>query len=226
MKLLFFILLLAVINLNAQKKIIIPVINDDKEKYDTDFFSKEIRKNVKDSIYITERENQFYVNDKNGKSLISYTRSYKTDGFSGYDYSQNSLFGVYRLFYPNNILKEKGIMCWFGFKIGKWYHYDEHGKLVSVENYDKGFDFTYLMIFNYCKKNKIPLEKIEWGLRTSIFKKVKENTFVWVISYFGISDFDKGKKVEKVVQLDGKTGKVIEKSEYPLPVDGETLIKK
>ncbi|MFP3832921.1 hypothetical protein [Chryseobacterium sp. SIMBA_028] len=44
-------------HLNAQKKMVIPVINDHPEKYDTDLFSKEIRKNVKDSIYITDMKN-------------------------------------------------------------------------------------------------------------------------------------------------------------------------
>ncbi len=219
-----FILLLVSTCYNAQKKAVIPLLDNKPEKFDLHIRSNELAKKIKTKVYITDREDSFHVNDKDGKTLISYNRSYdvvnQKFAFSGYDYSQNPLFGVYRQFYPNNILKEKGRYCWFGFKIGDWYHYDEDGKLISVENTDQGFDFTYKMLLNYCKQNKIPLEKREeGGFVTSIFKTVKENTSLWIIRYFGMSDSDPTRKVDKFIMLDGKTGKTVEKGEHPLPVD-------
>lgn len=91
-------LFLALINFNAQKKNIIPSVNMKSEKFDVDIFSKEVKKNRKDKIYFTYRENEFIVNNKMGDNLISYSRSHKGSSFSGYDYSLNPLFGVYKSF--------------------------------------------------------------------------------------------------------------------------------
>lgn len=217
-----FLLFLAMNNFNAQKKGTIPIINDKPEKFDTEIFSKEVKKNRKDKIYITNRDDVFIVNDQVGNTLIDYSKSYNLGTFSGNDYSLNPLFGVQRDFYKNNVLKTKGVFCWFGFRMGKWYHYDDQGKLISIEDCDQGFNFNYKMIFDYCKRNNIPLERKESGYRTSIFKSFssEKNTFLWEIIYYGISDIDYTKKVEKSVLMDGQNGTVINKSERPLPVGG------
>ena len=93
------------------------------------------------------------VKNKIGEEIIYYSKSKdKYSGFSGYDYSENPIMGVFRDFYPNNKIKTKGVFCKFGFKIGKWYNYDEKGHLVSQEDNDRGFDFTYNDVFEYCFK--------------------------------------------------------------------------
>lgn len=210
----YFFLFFALINLNAQKKNRIPVINDQPEKFDVLVFSKDLKKNRKDKIYINERENSFIVNDKTGKNLVSYSRSHKGSSFSGYDYSLNPLFGVYKEFYPNNVLKTKGVYCWFGFKLGTWYYYDENGKLLSTENTDEGWDFTYKMVLDYCRKNNISLERQEYGVRTQIRKYFSEekNSNFWIVSYA-----DKNKGVERILHLDSKNGKVLNELETEIP---------
>lgn len=210
----YFLLFFAIINSYAQKKNTIPIINARPEKFDVALLSDEIKKNRKNKIYITDRENDFIVNDKTGSNLVHYSRSYKESYFSGYDYSINPLFGIYKEFYSNHILKTKGIYCWFGFKLGQWYHYDKKGKLVSIENTNEGWDFTYKMVLDYCRKNSISLERQSSGVRTQIRKFFPEgkSSNLWVISYN-----DKSKGVERILNLDSKNGKVVNEFEYDLP---------
>lgn len=216
----YILLFLALINFNAQKKDVIPFVNDKPEKFDVGVFSKEVERNRKDKIYITDRENAFTVNDNTGENLISYSRAYQGSSFSGYDYSLNSLFGIYKEFHPNNILKTKGIYCWFGFKLGQWYHYNENGKLISIENTDEGWIFTYKMVLDYCKKNKISLERIKYGTRTQIRKFVSPEKKIWLISFPDKSNHDSKKMIEKTLHLDSKTGKLLNTFEDPLPIGG------
>lgn len=100
----------------------------------------------------------YEVNDHNHNRVAYYTKS--SDGsYSGYDYSQNPLIGIYREFYPNGNIKTKGLVCWFGFNIGLWYYFNESGNVINTIDYDDGFDFSYEQVFKFCEENKISLQK-------------------------------------------------------------------
>lgn len=158
-KILICIVIIVFNNFSSQNNIIaIPTIDNYSESFnqkDYHKLSNLIRKQlkVKKEILYYTRENLLVVKNSIGEELINYTKSNDDkSGFSGYDYSENPIIEFFREFYPNNNIKTKGIFCWFGFKIGKWYNYDENGNLIYKDDYDKGFKFTYKDIFEYYKE--------------------------------------------------------------------------
>ena len=219
-KILICIVIIVFNNFSSQNNIIaIPTIDNYSESFNYERLSQIKQLNKKtiksEEYYTTQRENLFVVKNSIGEELINYTKSNDDkSGFSGYDYSENPIIGIFREFYPNNNIKTKGIFCWFGFKIGKWYNYDENGNLISQDDYDKGFKFTYKDIFEYCIKNNIPLDKKEYGYKTSIRKYIsaKEKTYLWGIDYL-----DTEKNLVKIIELNGKDGSISKTYEYPMP---------
>jgi len=211
--------LLIITNCKSQKinKMSIPIINNKSEILNIDNFSQHNlnkRSQSNENYFITTRDNLLEVKNHNGETIISYSKSDNVNYFSGYDYSTNSIIGIYKEFYSNNVLKTKGLYCWFGFKIGKWYSYNEKGELISYEDFDQGFNFTYEMVFSYCNKNNISLEKKGSGNTTTITKYISEdkNVLLWGISYYDNNS-------NKIIELDGKNGDLVRTFELPLPID-------
>ena len=150
--------------------------------------------------------------DKRGNELRDFHR-YK-DEISGYDYSSNPIFGIYKEFYPNGNIKLKGLYCCFGFNIGQWFNYDNNGKLIKTINNDLGYTFNTDSLINFCKKNAIPLKKVEWGFGTYIHKRVsKKGKLVWVIQY---PDFNSQQYI--TLSLDAKKGKVLNTTYSVFPI--------
>lgn len=209
-----------IINCTSQKKNImsIPIIDNSSESFNYEILSETNKSSFKgENYYKTQSKNRLVVKDRTGEELINYTKGNNEDsGFSGYDYSENSIIGVFKQFYPNNTIKTKGVFCWFGFKIAKWYNYDENGNLISTDDFDRGFDFTYEDVFEYCKINNISLEKKEEN-RTEIRKYVSPNEEE---SFWGIRYRSKEKGVYINIRLDGKTGTEIARTESTLPSGG------
>lgn len=215
--------LLTIFNCRAQriKKMSIPVINDKSEVLNIHEFSdyNGLNKNklkIDSPYYVTSREDLLEVNNEKRETIISYSKSYNTDIFSGHDYSINPVIGIYKEFYSNKILKTKGLVCWFGFKIGLWYKYNEEGVLISTEDFDKGYDFTYDKVFLYCRDHNIPLEKKSSGNSTLITKSLSNDGSLYL---WGISYPDYNKKIEKTLKLNAKDGSLTEEFERPLPLD-------
>lgn len=216
-------LFLLPLHTNAQTNDImkkIPVINADYEflKRDSIFFGKGKKENRirivdNDTINVLTTETSYREYDKNRK--LREIRDSKTH-MSEWDYSENQLFKVYRRFYPTGEIQFKGVSSIYGFRVGKWYYYDEKGNLIEVVDHDKGFDFTMEDIFAFCLANNISLE--ERGLfapATGIRKYTDaENRTFWFITY---RDYTKGKTI--MLQIDAKTGAVVKTSESNLPTE-------
>lgn len=208
---------------NSQKdiKMKIPQITDSVEKFEIPNLSinsldKEAREISSNKIHITKEENRYEVRDSNDEVLILYSKGLEKESFfSGYDYSLNPIIGLYKEFYPNNSIKVKGVYCWFGFKIGKWYSYSEDGDLISTDDFDDGFNYSVDQIFQFCKNNDIPLEKKMDGFRTEISKYISQDQkYYWYIQYP-----DNEKECYINIQIDGFDGKVIAKKEIQFPSD-------
>lgn len=218
MKKIFYLLInLLIINCTSQKQLShLPTINKNSEKFNKERLSQIIQLNKRTTkskeYFTTQRKNLLIIKNSIGEELINYTKSNDDNsGFSGYDYSENPIIGVFRQFYSNNNIKSKGIFCWFGFKIGKWYNYDVNGNLISTHNFDKDFDFTYEDVFKYCKKNNISLEKKEEN-HTDIIKYLSPDLKE---SFWGIRYRSKEKSVYINIRLDSKSGKEIVRTESP-----------
>ena len=214
--------LLIISGCNTTKNITMkkPVINNSVEKLDISDLPDEVgtnKINKSENVYITKTDNSYNVRNKDGKTIVYYSKGSEIgSAFSGYDYSENPIIGIYKEFYPNNNIKTKGIYCWFGFKIGKWYHYSEDGNLVSIDDFDTGFKYTLDQVFAYCQENGISLEKKESGLVTTISKynSIEDNKNYWVIRYPNYE-----KQVYINIQIDGLNGNIVKTVESPFPAD-------
>jgi|SRR5690554_3985155 len=216
---------------NSQKlnKMNIPKINNEPERFEKSLFTKEQNKvdrtikklkkadNEIDTVYVISSFSRIEERDKEGNLLIYYSSGgLGSDGtISGYDYSLNPIIGIYKEFHPNGNIRLKGIYCWFGFKIGEWFYYDEEANLIKSENFDDGYSFTHEMLFKYCEENKISLEKVTSGYRTHISKYQDNNgIYFWYIKY---PDIQNG--IYSIIKMSGETGKIVERDEEALPYE-------
>lgn len=166
LKICFLVIMMSSLSYTAQenKNMAIPTIDNSSKLFNANRLAQvntRAKISVDDNkLFTTVKDNLVEVKNTNGKIIISYSKNNdEKSGFSGYDYSESSDIGVFREFFPNGNLKTKGLFCYYGFKIGEWYNYNEDGILISVDDYDKGFDFDYNEIINFCIKNNISLEK-------------------------------------------------------------------
>jgi len=195
-----------------------PNITSAPEKFDKSVFTNKKSERIqgKDTVYIYSDDFSYFEHDKNHRILKHFSSSSNSKGeVDGYDYSVNSIFGIYKAFYSNGIIKEKGLFCWFGFKMGIWYYLDEAGTLVNSVDYDSGYDFGVELIFDFCTKNNIPLIRDDNSYSTRISKAEKDGQKIWFIEY----PFYKNGTI-KFIELDGKTGQVIREFEREFPQGG------
>ncbi|WP_326981326.1 hypothetical protein VUJ46_13785 [Chryseobacterium sp. MYb264] len=199
-KILIFIWLSIFMQCQTQKRdtLKIPLVNDSFEKFNI----KDFENNAVRGSRVLKNQNQLILED-----IQSY-------GFIRQIYQQN-IFCFNYLFYKSGNIKEKGIGFIKGASIGVWYHFDEDGKLIKEENTDEAYAFTPEDIIKYCKKNNIELSKGYHegdGYQTSVYKNELDGKKVWLLSY--IISLNKQEKEVKLT-LDGQTGKVIKREEFP-----------
>ena len=153
-------------NNNAMK---VPEINKEFEKLDISIFSEHpvagINQKINEESGTTFKlfnGRKYEEWDQKSKRTI---RSFYASGereikrITGYDYSVNPIVGIYKEFYPDGKIRVKGLYCWFGFKIGTWFYFDQDGVVAKEEDTDVGFSFTYKDVFEYCKENNVSLER-------------------------------------------------------------------
>ncbi len=203
-KILIFIWLSIFIQCQVQEKdsFAIPVVNSSSEKFDIKILKQ---KNRLDTFFLSY----------NNESTIVRQLQDQSYGFIDRVFYQKTYFTLIKKYYRNKNIKDKGISFNEGSPIGIWYHFDETGKLIKEENTDEGYTFTPEDLVKYCKKNNIELSKgyhESEGYQTSVYKSELNGKKVWKISY--LISFNKQEKEVKLT-LDGQTGKVIKREEFP-----------
>lgn len=119
----------------------------------------------------------------------------------------DELFYYGEIYYLNGNMRSKGITSRLGFSIDKGYKYDDDGNLIETIDYDDGYEFNYEKVLEFCAKNNIDILSKAGPQRNTILKVTLENgKKVWVINYHNI----KTNKTD-TYQLDGRTGKIIQK---------------
>ena len=192
-----------------------PNIDSAAEEFDKSVFinKRSIRIDGNDTIYINSDSFRYVESDKNHRELKQFSRGSNSNGeVGGYDYSVNPLFGVYKAFHSNGMIKEKGLFCWFGFKMGIWYYYNNEGSLISTTDYDKGYNFGQTDLFEFCAKNSIPLIRNDSSSATKLLKADVKGKKYWIIEY---NSYSLGKV--KFIELNAATGEVIREFETQFP---------
>ena len=119
----------------------------------------------------------------------------------------DEIFSLNESYYLNGNLRSKTTGSWLGFAINKGFKYDSEGNLIETIDNDKGYDFDYEDVSNFCNKKNIDILSKDGPSRNTIFKTTLEKgRKVWIINYHKT----KNNKVD-TYQLDGKTGEIIQK---------------
>lgn len=197
-------------------------LTPDFEKIDTTFF-----KNYKSELTSLEKKNNNIKIKNNVKSY--FNKDSRGMNYTEYDSNNNLLkeiiesedqftvrefpaptIEIYKEFYKNGNIKTKGMGSVLGFNIGKSYHYDDKGKLVEEKDHDKGYQFDYVKVFDFCKKKNIDFQSQKDKSNVKIEKIVYEGIPCWFIANNNTKEYD-------FYILDGKNGAVLKEGKMPLP---------
>lgn len=204
MKNIFLIVFLLLINSckSQHSKPMIPKINSQPEMFSEINFERLIDKNqfVKRGFLSGNTYIEIYTNNDGKITLETPTDSY---------------FSIYKEFYNNKSIKQKGLQfnlnTGSSFLKGSWYEFDESGKLIKETDYDKPFKFTFEDILKLCEKENITVDKgpilQSTGWHTTISRGLENNHPYWSIEWLKKPDI-----LEKIT-LDGITGKVVSRTE-------------
>ncbi len=204
------------IEMKHKEKLNYPTLTNETELFDISTFGEnktEVSTINGDTIYHHYNQQSYEEVDNKRNLLKSFSRSSDDGTISGYDYSVNPILGIYKEFFSNGQIKVKGVFCYYGFRVGKWLYYNNEGLLTDTIDYDLCYTFNTDDIINFCKENKVPLEKVTFGHRTSIYKKkTPDGKCVWVIRYPRQDIF-----YYITLQIDASNGTILKTERSPFP---------
>ena len=103
-----------------------------------------------------------------------------------------------RSFHLNGKLKLKGLYYPSRVELGVWKDYDEEGNLITEENYDEGYEYSFKEVINFMRLHSINIRD-KWT-------RISRGDGRWYISYL----LDGLPSYQRIIVLDGKTGKKLE----------------
>lgn len=179
----------------TKHNIMIPELDSTFEKLDIDLYNKEVEPISGKRIVVSGK-----------KYLEEEKQSY---GFIRREFFNDTYFVLIKKFTKKGGVLEKAISFNNGYPIGFWYKFDEQGNLTEEIDTDKGYDYGWKKIVQYCEDHEIELTKgyPKGGFHTSVYKEEENGKKVWVITRQTAGD-----KLEAIT-LDGKTGKELNKKE-------------
>ena len=201
-----------------------PTITGTTEVFDTTLFkNRPPIKILKDKGYVLEcfRDNEYWKMYELKTIMImdyQYLRGKNDPKILGTDYSVNPIFGVFKEFTKDGIIQVKGMICYYGFKLGTWYYYNALGRLTKSVDQDAGYKFGVADIINYCLKNSIPIEKKQedkrndFPLVTIARIRLKNKHPAWLIIY-------PENIVDKTVYIDAENGRILKIKITPAPLN-------
>ena len=200
------------------------LISPDFEKLDTGIFYRMHNRRGKDKhTFMNNGEYRITYNDtdlyksQNAEVVTIYSTNHKVikeiERFEGsfilWEYLNQYIY-IGKTYYSNGNIKNKGIHSIYNFFIGNQYEFNEMADLISVINTDKGFNFSFSDVLEYCKTNNIVLENVN-GERGWVKKGLKKT--IWLIETPGESH------TYKTFTINAKTGKLIKIGQEAMAID-------
>jgi len=161
-------------------------------------------------------DNNIFTYEYRGKKDSSnyFLMGNKRNGYTYLHYFENKYHKIVKHYYPNGNIKEKGFMVNSSdTKTETWYEFDENGKLTKTINYDKLTDLSLNDVLRFCELEKITIksgyQEPFSGFYNSIYRYYDENSssYIWAVRWL------KKHNLVEYIRLDGKTGKIREKTE-------------
>ncbi|HQX29782.1 MAG: hypothetical protein IPI00_06995 [Flavobacteriales bacterium] len=178
-------------NCVAQKNMnMVPYVDDKFSTFDIKAFDQ-------------ERVDRKRVIQKDGMYIEEEIQSY---GYIRRTYHNDSYFKVNEKYYATGGIKTRALLFNSGSERGFRYEFNERGSVVSREDTDTGYSFTWDDVIAYCNDRAIPLVKgyVHGGWQTMINKnKNDEGIAVWVVTW------KKGLSRLEEITLDGATGELL-----------------
>ena len=123
--------------------------NNMEEKLDIKWLKRKAEKTVYINGVIA-----YYLENKQRNGTIVIIEGDEENGFTESRIPKNSYYEIYKEYYPNGILKQKGSLLGEHTAIGMWYYYDELGNLSETVNEDRKFGkFGYMDVLDFLIKN-------------------------------------------------------------------------
>lgn len=156
------------------------------------------------------------------KNVNSFTSSdgtyteYDAESSGGYFITiqpLNSCFQIFKKFYKNGNIREKGLVINKGnAKKGEWYYFSETGVLEREENSELHYKYNFDDLLLYLKKEDIPVTigRADVGFHTEISNNSDSIPPQWYVSW--LKDSSKMPNTIEKITIDGKSGKIISKS--------------
>lgn len=166
------------------------------EKLDIKWLQKKAKKTVYDtgdvSYYLEYKE-------KGTKVIIEGDNE---DGYTEIRIPKNAYYEIYKEYYPNGVLKQKGSLFGEHTAIGMWYFFDEQGNLAETVNEDEKFGkFGYLDVLDFLIKSSYVEKNTHKGiLKINIVFSVEDLTWQIRVTMpdYKINDYT----------IDGNTGEI------------------
>lgn len=182
-------------------------------------------KKIDDLRNISLKENSIETFRKDSTIELQFSRKYKYDELLEYNqkgsiikktiikedntveiYQPISPFlNYYERYYPNGNITVKAINSWLGFGIGMQYNFSKEGKLIKEKDRDKGYNFTFDDVLQFCERNDIDLLS-KCGFPHRVVK-IEEDKKYWIIEYCN----SKTGKIEGY-KLDASSGEIVLKT--------------
>lgn len=185
-------------NSNNKKKMI-PIIDKKFEIFNREYYDRLYKINPNSLNELLSNGN--YIEIVEANSGLAYR-----------EFVKDSYFIITKGYFKNGKIKGKGLV--FNnktFQKGIWYEFDESGQLIKEIDYDEPYKFTFENIIEFCKNEKIPLQKgpilQSTGYHTAIRRDFNTESSWWQIEWL------KKPNVIEIITLDGKTGKVLKRQE-------------
>jgi hypothetical protein len=179
-------------------------------------------------VTIDHNGNSFKDEELSDGTLVSFT-STKSDIWEEITHKKG-WFIIRKNFYTNGIIKTKWMTNKTDYtiksKYGKWYEFDEQGKLIKTTDYDKNYKMSFEQITEIAHKYA---RKYDYDAKTGIndvinnhiwwnedFAVIKRDQGIWNI-YFSKPHFknEESKKCERLhIKIDDKTQKIVKEDHY------------
>lgn len=165
-----------------------------------------------DTKFSSTKEDDVLTEHRKDGSYAEYHKSKESRAYK--ETPADSYYTATKIYYANGNIREKGITFNANdVQLGIWYEFDNSGKIIKEIDYEKSFKFKFEDVLEFCRKEKIPVDKgpvlQSTGYHTTINKIENPQTAgaFWEIRWLKKPD------LEEIIKLDGKTGEIISRKE-------------
>lgn len=203
-------IILVLFSCNAQEKNKQEKTTQKHTEMTTEIFDLEtFNKNKVNDVYSFKRNGIEIQQIQTGKGDDLIYTEYETP-------NAPELFFIYKEFYYNGSLKEKGKRFKQGkFQKGIWQEYDKKANLIKETNYDTPYNFNFEQLVKLLNDKEYKIDLLDKntligrGIGGSDWKGKIDTNPTWYIVW-------KNKPMRReTLKIDGITGDILERSHYP-----------